>query len=192
MGRDMHWFSLVILPAVVRSATFVKVGNNPGSSDIQFNGVGAGAFSPDKVSNFHHDSRYPFMTPNPGGTCNGNIYNPSAVSNGPGLWNVYFGGWDGVSECHDSVSVAVTNDSFITMGEHAPMIETGMPDVIHVNNPSATKYPGASGGDEWLMAYTELVAATNLNKPGISTGFTGKGCTTHTHTRTRTYMNHTQ
>ena len=59
------------------------------------------------------------------------------VSNGPGGWNIYFGGWDGVSSCHDSVSVSVTENNFATLNPHFPMIATGA--AIHVNNPSAIK-----------------------------------------------------
>lgn len=172
-------FTKVFLAALVaalylheaEAALFKRIGTNKGSTDIQMNGVESGMFDPVKMTNFHYDSRYPLISPNVGGSCPGNIYNPSAVNNGGDLWNVYFGGWDGVSQCHDSVSIVVTDDAFTSLNPHYPMIATGMPSIIHTNNPSAIKF--SDSNTEWLMSYTQLVAATGLNKPGISQGATG-------------------
>ena len=124
--------------------------------------MGSGVFSPSKMSTWHFDMRFPLLPPNPGGSCPGNIYNGNAVNNGNNTWNVYFGGWDGVSSCHDSVSVSVTEDSFNTMNPHAPMVATGSD--MHLNNPSVLKL----GPNKWAMVYTQLSSTTNLNKPGIS------------------------
>ena len=66
-----------------------------------------------------------------------NIYNANCVNNGRDDWNVFYGGWDGVDSCHDSVSVSVTEDSFATMNAHVPVISTGS--THNLNNPSATK-----------------------------------------------------
>jgi len=76
-------------------------------------------------------------------------------------------GWDGVSSCHDSVSIVVTVDDFSSFGPHYPMIATGS--VIHVNNPSAIKVNDST----WLMVTTQLQNNPQLNKPAISVASNG-------------------
>jgi len=147
--------------------TFAKTGHNPSSSQIEVGGVGAGPFDPSKIANWRRDSRAPLIAPNSGGSCPGNIYAANAVNNG-GSVNVYFGGWDGVSSCHDSVSVAVTEDDFQSFNAHASVIATGSE--MHVNNPSALKRPDDGS---WAMLYTQLPTTAPLNKPGFSTSEDG-------------------
>ena len=60
-------------------------------------------------------------------SCGGAACESGAVNNGDGTWNVYFGGWDGVSSCHDSVSIVVTEDTFATLNPHDPQLTTGEP-----------------------------------------------------------------
>eukprot|EP00750_Incisomonas_marina_P014026 INCI17587.1.p1 GENE.INCI17587.1~~INCI17587.1.p1 ORF type:complete len:204 (+),score=24.08 INCI17587.1:112-723(+) len=149
------------------SWTFTKVGHDPTTqAEFTVKGVGAGLFDPAKISNWVHDARAPLIAPNAGGSCPGNIYAANAVVNG-GAVNVYFGGWDGVSSCHDSVSVAVTDDDFATINPHVPVVATGS--MVHVNNPSALKRPDG----QWAIMYTQLVPGVNLNKPGFSTSADG-------------------
>jgi len=141
---------------------FAKTGSGTGSR-ITVNGVTAGPFDPSKVSNWQYDSRFPMIPSKGGGTCNQNIYNANAVKSG-GAWNVYFGGWDGVS-CHDEISVTVTLDRFQSFNPHAKQIEHGS--VKHVNNPSAIKVNDTL----WAMVYTQ--GSAGMNKPGISTSQNG-------------------
>lgn len=142
---------------------FAKVGSGGGEGRLTVKGVGAGPFDPTRIANFVPDARAPLIAPKEGGSCPGNIYNANAVVNG-GAVNVFFGGWDGVSSCHDSVSVAVTMDNFQSVGEHSPVVATG--DRMHVNNPSALRRPDG----RWAMLYTQLPEspAPPLNKPGFS------------------------
>ena len=97
-------------------------------------------FHPSDAMSFLPDDRQPFIEPNActgSGCCPGNIYNPSVVNNGEKTWNVYFGGWDGVKVCKDSISVAVTSDDWASLNPHAPMLGTGS--CQHANNPCAFK-----------------------------------------------------
>ena len=103
----------------------VKIGHNAGSSVLTVEGVGSGSFDPTKMSSWHFDARFPLIAPNAGGICPGNIYNANCVNNGDTDWNCFFGGWDGVSSCHDSVSVSVTENSFRTMNPHVPVVASG-------------------------------------------------------------------
>ena len=158
----------------VRSPTsIVRIGHDPNITDgfVRVENVGAGTFNPawfgSSGGNWVFDSRYPLLSAKPGGSCNHNIYNANCVQNGMTTWNCYFGGWDGVSSCHDSISISVTEDSFGTMNEHEPMIRTGS--MMHVNNPSAIKV----NDSHWLMAMTELNGTTNKNRPGISSATNG-------------------
>ena len=164
--------SLTLLGAV-RAWTFSKTssGGAAAAGTLTLKGVGAGPFDPSRVSNWLRDERAPLIAPRATpakGFCPGNIYAASAVNNG-GAVNVFFGGWDGVSSCHDSVSVAVTEDNFESFGEHVTAVATGAE--MHVNNPSAIKLPDNS----WRMLYTQLptAPAAPLNKPGFSTSADG-------------------
>jgi hypothetical protein len=156
------------------AAGFVKVGHRPLSQDVMIAGIGSGVFDPAKLSSWNFDERFPLLEAKPGGHCpdaKGNIYNANCVNNGETDWNCFYGGWDGVDSCHDSVSVSVTEDAFKTMGTHTSVVATGS--MIHVNNPSATKLEGAgefAGGADWLMAYTQDKPQDGgqVNKPGIS------------------------
>lgn len=168
----MHWCSLVLLSllsapfssnASLNGWTFSKVGAGGTSDTITVQGVGAGAFHPSRIANFVPESRAPLISPKQAGSCPPNIYNANPVNNG-GAVNIFFGGWDGVSSCHDSISVAVTVDDFESFGEHVPVVATG--DRMHVNNPSAVRRPDGT----WAMLYTQLpkAPAEQLNKPGMS------------------------
>lgn len=116
--------------------SFVKNSNGGAPGMVTVHGVGAGPFDPALMANWLRDQRAPLIAPRAGGSkghpvphlCPGNIYNANAVDNG-GAVNVFFGGWDGVSSCHDSISVAVTEDDFETFGEHVPVIATGSCDL---------------------------------------------------------------
>lgn len=149
----------------------MRVGHRPLAQDVIVTGIGSGVFEPTKLSSWNYDSRSPLLEAKPGGHCpdaKGNIYNANCVNNGETDWNCFYGGWDGVNSCHDSVSVSVTEDTFKTMGAHTPVVATGS--MIHVNNPSATKLKRGSGSAEWLMAYTQDQPQDGgqVNKPGIS------------------------
>lgn len=159
----------------VRGATIFKTGTRQGSSTVQVAGVGSAAgpgFNPAQFSSWHFDERYPLIHAKPGGRCPdsaGNIYNANIVANGETDWNVFFGGWDGVNLCHDSVSLSVTSDSFITMNAHVPVIATGT--THNLNNPSVIK----TTDGRWFMVYTQEEpqlgpdgATSMINKPGIS------------------------
>ena len=151
------------------SYSFVKVGSNPGQTTIQMNNIGSGSFEPNKIFNWVYESRSPLINPNNGGSCPHNIYNPSIVNNGATNYNIYFGGWDGVSSCHDSVSITVTPDNFMSFNPHVPQIATGS--VIHVNNPSTIKV----NSNLWIMVTTQLQVNPQLNKPSIATSSSGVG-----------------
>ena len=125
-------------------------------------------FHPSDAMSFLPEDRTPLIRPNTctgTGCCPGNIYNPSVVNNGVHTWNVYFGGWDGVKTCKDSISVAVTTDDWASINPHVPMVATGS--CQHVNNPSAVKV----STDSWAMVFTQDNA--NINKPGVSLGTDG-------------------
>lgn len=144
---------------------FSKTGNDGRGGAFTVTGVGAGAFAPALLKNWVFDMRFPLMAPQGGGGCR-NIYAANVVSNGPGCFNAYFGGWDGVASCHDSVSVAVTETNFATINQHVPQIATGAD--VHVNNPSVA-VERSSG--QWYMVYTQLPPGSPArNKPGISQG----------------------
>jgi hypothetical protein len=148
--------------------TFTKLGTDPSSPDqLSIHGVAAGAFDPSKMKNFVRDVRAPLLRANPGGDCPGNIYAANVVNNG--AINVYFGGWDGVSACHDSISIAVSDDDWRTFNPHQQVVATGGED--HVNNPSVLKRPDDGS---FAIMYTQLPNAPNaLNKPGFSTSPNG-------------------
>jgi hypothetical protein len=155
-------------PACLAEWTFTKIGTDPSASPaFTVQGVGAGPFDPSRMSNFLQDVRAPLIAPKSGGSCPGNIYAANAVDNG-GAVNVYFGGWDGVSSCHDSVSVTVTDDDFATFNAHASIVGTGTE--MHVNNPSVLKRPDDGS---WAMIYTQLPTTDPLNKPAFSTSADG-------------------
>ena len=158
-------FRVVLIALPLSQATdwkFIKEGNGGAANSLTLEGVGAGAFDPSRIANFVLDLRAPLIAPKEGGSCPGNIYNANPVVNG-GAINVFFGGWDGVSSCHDSISVAVTMDHFQSFGEHVPVVTTG--NRQHVNNPSALRRPDG----RWAMLYTQLPqTAPPLNKPGFS------------------------
>ena len=158
---------LLFLISSTAGVSIVKIGNNGAANSISVDGVGAGAFDPKKISNWHYDNRFPLISPQGSGSCR-NIYAANVVNNGETCWNVYFGGWDGVNSCHDSISVTVTEDSFATMNQHDPQIATGSD--MHCNNPSAVKMK-----DEWMMVYTQLpyTPVPMRNKPGRSRGPNG-------------------
>lgn len=125
-------------------------------------------FHPTNAMSFLPDYRAPLIQPNActdPDCCPGNIYNPSVVNNGASCWNIYFGGWDGVRVCKDSVSVAVTLDKFASINPHVPMIATGT--CQHVNNPSAVKVVDGY----WAMVFSQ--DNNNINKPGVSLGGDG-------------------
>jgi hypothetical protein len=167
VGAKLLCAVLLLAPPGLHAWSFGKVGNDGARDSLTLKGVGAGAFDPARMSNWLHDIRAPLIAPNPGGTCPGNIYAASAVDNG-GAVNVFFGGWDGVSSCHDSVSVAVTADDWQTFGLHVPVVATG--GEKHVNNPSALKLPDGS----FAMLYTQLPnGSPPQNKPGFSTSADG-------------------
>ena len=156
-----------MLAAAACAWTFSKVGNGSQGSAFTIQGVGAGAYSPLLFKNFLHDARFPLMAPQGSGRCR-NIYAANVVNNGPGCFNVYFGGWDGVASCHDSVSVAVTETNFASINAHVPQISTGSDE--HANNPSVV----VSAAGQWYMVYTQLpYGSPPRNRPGISQGPNG-------------------
>ena len=157
-----------VVPRHVQAGwTFTKTGTDPFAEDVlSIHGVAAGPFDPSKMKNFVRDVRAPLIAPNPGGSCPGNIYAANVVDNG--AINVYFGGWDGVSSCHDSVSIAVSDDDFSTFNPHQQVIATGSRD--HVNNPSALRHDDGT----FAILYTQLPLGPNaVNKPGFSTSADG-------------------
>ena len=169
-GYALPSFALLGAVAPARAWTFSKISSGGGAAagTLTLSGVGAGPFDPSHCANWLRDERAPLIAPRAAGSCPGNIYAASAVNNG-GAVNVFFGGWDGVSSCHDSVSVAVTENDFESFGGHVPAVATGAE--MHVNNPSAIKLPDGS----WGMMYTQLprAPAPPLNKPGFSTSADG-------------------
>jgi len=109
-------------------------------------------------------SAIPLFPPNPAALVT-KISTTRISSKNGGAWNIYFGGWDGVSSCHDSVSITVTLDRFASFGPHESQIYTG--NAIHVNNPSAIKINETT----WLMVTTQLQGS--LNKPSIAEATNG-------------------
>ena len=163
----MPWLLVVLLATSAAAATMKKTGHNPHSTLLQISGVGSTAFDPARFSSWHFDQRLPLIHAKPGGHCpdvRGNIYNANCVNNGETDWNCFFGGWDGVDSCHDSVSVSVTENSFATMNAHVPVIATGA--THNLNNPSVIK----TSPSHWLMVYTQENPQDSgmVNKPGIS------------------------
>lgn len=143
---------LMMAAAVASGFSITKTGHRQHSSTLEVAGVGGGTFDVERFSSWHYDARSPLIHANAGGDCpdaQGNIYNANCVNNGETDWNIFFGGWDGVDSCHDSVSVAVTGDSFATVNPHVPVIATGT--THNLNNPSATK----TAAGKWLMVYTQ-------------------------------------
>ena len=155
--------TLNIFISVITAQSFTKIGNNNAPNMFRINGIGADKFNPNKMSNWHYDYRFPLIAAKESGSCPKNIYAPSAVNNGESTWNIYFGGWDGVSSCHDSISVTVTEDAFISFNPHFSQIATG--NEMHVNNPNCLKLNDSF----WSMVYTVLPLNSNINKPGFST-----------------------
>jgi hypothetical protein len=118
--------------------------------------IGARDFNPSRLARWHYDVRNPIIQPLAGSYRN--IYAATPVNNGPGCWNVFFGGWDGSASGNDKVSVTVTLDKFNTFGSHVLEINNGS--YIHVNNDSVIKV----APNDWRMAYTTY-ANNGLNKP---------------------------
>lgn len=149
-----------------------KVGTDPalGGNIKVIGGVGSGVFEPTKIYNWLPDARSPIIAAASGGTCPdayGNIYNPTVVNTGVTSWNIYYGGWDGVRDCKDSVSMTMTEDTFATFGPHVPTIKTG--NTRDVNNPNAIKVNRSF----WVMMYTQASNVDHLNKPGLSFSTSG-------------------
>ena len=165
---------LVVVVLLTRISSAGKIGmrlveQRRGDDTLQIQNIGSSAFDVSKLASWHSEKRFPLIAArnNTGGTCNKNIYNANCVNNGKSTWNCFFGGWDGVSSCHDSVSAIVTEDTFGTLSKHVHVIDTGT--MVHVNNPSAIKVDQQN----WMMAYTQLIPGKNVNKPGLSTSADG-------------------
>jgi hypothetical protein len=163
---------MALLAAVASAMSISFVSNNGAPSSIQIMNVGSGRFNANNAKNFQYDLRQPFIDVQGSGPCR-NIYAPSVVQNGPGCYNVYFGGWDGTPLspqpyiCHDQVSVTVTEDNFATMNPHYLIVGNGPVNLL--NNPNVIRYrPSSSGHETWAMVYTQLPYSPVLNKPGIS------------------------
>eukprot|EP00049_Salpingoeca_infusionum_P000672 m.41570 g.41570 ORF g.41570 m.41570 type:complete len:201 (+) comp10582_c0_seq1:276-878(+) len=158
--------ALLCVVGVVVADSMTKVGNDGSKGLFSVKGVGGGAFNPSRMSAWTFDARWPLIAPKPNGNCR-NIYAANVVNNGDTTWNVYFGGWDGVNSCHDSISVTVTPDGFQSFHSHTPQVATGAD--MHVNNPSVLK----ANESTWAMVYTQLPLNSAKNKPGISTSANG-------------------
>ena len=72
------------------------------------NNIGSDTFNISKLSNWHYDIRFPLINPQNTGNYQ-NIYAANIVNNGETNWNIYFGGWDGLSTPHDCVSITVSS-----------------------------------------------------------------------------------
>lgn len=142
-----------------------KFNGNDGSALVnRIYNAGSGTFNPSKLTNWTEDERYPLIYANVNYTLQ-NIYAPSIVKNGI-AWNIYYGGWDAVTQQQDNIYVTVTLDNFSTFGTHTKIIDHGA--MVHVNNESVFKKPNGT----WLMNYTNLPSG-NYNKPGYATSSDG-------------------
>lgn len=144
------------------------VGSGSPAGSVEVRNVVARNFNPNRLANdcWHYDARNPILAPSAGTWRN--IYAPSAVNNGPNLWNIYFGGWDGSATGNDRISLTVTGDRFNTFGTRPVVINNGT--FIHVNNETVVKV----GPNDWRMAYTTVLAgAGQLNKPCYATSTNG-------------------
>lgn len=149
----------------------VWIGRGAGTGQIEMRNVGARDFNPNRLTRWHYDVRNPIIQPNFG--TYRNIYAAAPVNNGPGRYNVFFGGWDGSGTGNDKVSLTVTLDKFKTFGPHVLVINNGS--YMHVNNESVIKV----GPNDWRMAYTTY-ASMGLNKPCYATSADGVSWTPNT------------
>jgi hypothetical protein len=128
---------------------------------VEIRGVAAGPFDPAiwQAGKLHllPDARSPLLTPRDGKFRN--IYAPSIVQTKTG-WDVYFGGWDGVTTGNDRIYRVSTPD-FLTFGERRTVIEHGV--FQHVCNVSVDRLPGES----LAMLCTTYPDAKGLNKPAF-------------------------
>jgi hypothetical protein len=147
----------------ISSPSIVLVANIPGRTYVEIRNVGAGPFNPAKLTNWHYDYRNPIIPAKTTGPLR-NIYNPSIVYNG--AWNIYFGGWDGITDSSDQISMVVSSDNFLTFSSHFLKIDNGV--FLNVNNVSAIKVSPS----HWRMIYTTGYS-NELNKPAFATATDG-------------------
>lgn len=168
---------MTLLATLANAMSMSYVSNNGATTSIQILNVGSGPFETKNAKNFQYELRDPFIGVQGTGPCR-NIYAPSVVQNGPGCYNVYFGGWDGTPLsprpyiCHDQVSITVTEDNFATMNPHYLVVRNGPVNLL--NNPNVIRYSNSNqSGEMWAMVYTQLPYSPILNKPGISRSLDG-------------------
>lgn len=142
------------------------------SGTVEMRNVGARQFDPQRLANWHFDARNPILQPKSGDWRN--IYAAFSVANGLNTWNVYFGGWDGVSLSNDAISLTVTSNRFDTFGPHQVVIDSGP--LKAVNNESVVKVSPTN----WVMTYTtlynsrpEIPTNTLINKPSYAVSTNG-------------------
>lgn len=140
---------------------FKWTSNDNAARQNRVNNAGSGTFNPNRIFNWIQDDRDPIIRATPL-TVNPNIYAPNIVYNG-GNWNIYYGGWDNTSAKNDRIFATVTQDDFLTFGNHTLMIGNG--DRRHINNETVLKKPDGS----WLMYYTSLPQNSVTNKPSFAT-----------------------
>lgn len=128
---------------------------------IEIRGVAAGPFQPAmwEAGKLHllHDVRSPLLEPREGKFRN--IYAPSIVQS-KDVWEIYYGGWDGVPTGNDRIYRAATRD-FLTFRDRQTIINHG--DFRHVCNVSATRL---AHGAIALMC-TVFPDTRGLNKPAF-------------------------
>jgi hypothetical protein len=121
----------------------------------QIQGVGADAFDPNKLSEWHYDVRNfigedGIFPPRPGTWRN--IYAPQAVYLGEQTWYMYYGGWDGTDDPHDRISMVRTDDNFGSFWPRVSNIIQPNKDAgwDHTTNMTVQYVPG----NIWYMAFT--------------------------------------
>lgn len=121
----------------------------------EFDGIKAGPFDPNKLSEWHYDYRMPLYESNCS-TSRQNIYAPQAVWNEPmNEWYVYYGGNDeasnaGCDTAHDNIFYVPTDAEFQSFDESENLMIISEGSFRNANNPALTKSPDG----QWGMVYT--------------------------------------
>ena len=137
---------LVQARGVEAGYTLVKTKSGTGGAEVMVKGVGAGLFDENKLKVWHYDKFNPIIVPKSGGPYP-NIYGANLVNNG--VWNLYYGGWDGTADLHDRIYLGVSSEGLHSQnwGPRPVVVDHG--DCELINDPSVVK-----DGANWYMAYT--------------------------------------
>lgn len=146
-------------------------GQSPNQT-VEIEGVGAGAFNPDRWLTGHlhilPDVRRPILAPKLAGVFR-NIYAGYALEE-PWGWRVFYSAWDGTNDPHDRIYEASTKD-FLDFDNRHTVIEPG--EFVHTSNVVVGKRP--QGGYFMLATAADELPGPfkSTNKPVIFSSSTG-------------------